>query len=244
VIYAAGRQGGGKTVSVENYVRIAVMRGSIGFTLDPGRDHHITKLFPGQSALIELVAREENHGMLDPLVTAPPELRDDVGLTYLTDLLQTVDAAGTRELQRAIKSALAKETGMLGVIAELKSAAARQEGADGTVNAVARDLADALEIASEFGLARLGFSNGRPVHHTTKQPRVTTFRLANLGLPSATQPRHTYDSRQRVAVATFKITAAHILGRMMEDRNVQRCSRSTRAGCSRSPRTAASSAIR
>jgi hypothetical protein len=212
VIYAAGRQGGGKTVSMEWYTLLAAMRGSRCYTLDPGRDHHITELseLEGQSALVEILAREQNRGMLDPLVTAPPELQDDVALTYLTDLLHTVDAAGTRELQRAIRAAREKGTGMLGVVAELAAG-----------NAVAQDLADALGIVSEFGLATLGFSNGK-VHTDTALPRVTTFRLANLGLPSATQPRHTYDPRQRVAVATFKITAAHILGRLMEDRNIHK----------------------
>lgn len=213
VIGTTGRMGAAKTVSMQRYATLAAMRGSLVYTLDPGGDHFITDLpqFAGRARIVEIAAREDNRGSLDALVTAPRELCEDVALAYAIDLLREVDAAGERELRRAIRDARLAGTGMLGAIAVLKAG-----------NPVARDLGEHLEIASEFGLGVLGFSDGRCVQPDGDLPQVVTFRPVNLGLPSANQPRHTYDTRQRAAVATFKLLAAHILGRLTEDRSVHK----------------------
>jgi hypothetical protein len=209
-VYAAGRQGSGKTVNTLHCAACAAEAGAFVYTWDPGGDHHITDLFPGRSAVVELKAQEADRGKLDPLTAVPPELQEEVALSYYLDLLPDTDAAGERELMDAIKKARAAGSGSLGVITILMAG-----------NEIAKELGRSLDLVSDFGLGMLGFGDGtRPQGEDTAQ--VTTFRMKNLGLPKASTNRTGYDRRQRVAVATFKVAAAHVIGLVTLDPTVEK----------------------
>jgi hypothetical protein len=212
--YVVGRQGAGKTL----HAMLAGMHGAMGgamvLTADPGPDHFIANLpeFEGQSAIVSLNAEAEtDRGMLDPLVAPPLAVQEDVALSYYLDLLPDSTAAGQRRLMDAIKRARMEHTGSLGVIDALL------HGDD-----VAVEVGHSLQLFSDFGLGRLGFSDGRRSAEHEDVARVTTFTMANLGLPSAGMPRALYDRRQQIAVATFKLLAAHIMGIVTRDRSVRK----------------------
>jgi hypothetical protein len=71
-----------------------------------------------------------------------------------------------------------------------------------------RDAGEALEVISDFGLARLGFGAGQ---ETLLEARgsLTTIRMPGLSLPDPGALRDSYTRSERVSVATLGLIAAY-----------------------------------
>ncbi len=90
-----------------------------------------------------------NQGKLDPLRIGLPELREELASSYLIELLRDPPSSWEVAIDRAVRDAVrAGEQSLLCVIARLR---------DGD-SAAAREAGEALEVLSDFGLARLGFA--------------------------------------------------------------------------------------
>jgi hypothetical protein len=150
-VLLAGTPGSGKTVGGEAIAFGGASRGSLVVTFDPKPDHNLEGVpeLEGRVEVLELSGDPRNRGKLDPLVIGLPELREELASSYLVELLRDPPPAWENAIDRAVRDAVrAGEESLLCVVARLR-------GAD---NDAAREAGEALEVLSDFGLARLGFA--------------------------------------------------------------------------------------
>jgi hypothetical protein len=150
-VLLAGTPGSGKTVGGEAIAFGGAGRGSLVVTFDPKPDHNLEGVpeLAGRVEVLELSGDPRNRGKLDPLLIGLPELREELASSYLIELLRDPPPAWENAIDRAVRDAVrAGEESLLCVVARLR-------GAD---NDAAREAGEALEVLSDFGLARLGFA--------------------------------------------------------------------------------------
>ena len=215
-VYMAGRQGSGKTHAALILSAVAgAMRGSYVLTADPGPDHYITRLpeFAGESATIGLEANEDYRGELDPLIVTPPELREEIAISYYLDVLPDSRDKGDweTELTAAVKACTTEGSGSLALLEHLANG-----------NAAAQELGRRLTPVSQSGLGILAFGYGAGARGFEDIKRITTITMANLALPSPDTPRDQYDRRERISVATFKLVAAKMMWLVQHDRSIHK----------------------
>jgi hypothetical protein len=150
-VLVVGTLGSGKTVAAEAIAHAALLHGSLVIDFDPKPDHRLLELHEpaGEAELVELSAAPEHRGKLDPLAIGLPELREELASSYLLELLRDPPPSWEVAIDRAVRDAVRAGERSLGrVIGRL-----RESG-----DAAGRDAAEALEVVSDFGLARLGFA--------------------------------------------------------------------------------------
>lgn len=150
-VLLAGTLGSGKTLAGEAIAYAGACRGSLVVTFDPKPDHNLEAVpeLAGKVEVLELSGDPAHRGKLDPLRIGLPELREELASSYLLDLLRDAPPAWENAIDRAVRDAVrAGEESLLCVVDRL-----RESGTD-----AGRDAAEALEVLSDFGLARLGFA--------------------------------------------------------------------------------------
>jgi hypothetical protein len=150
-VLLAGTPGSGKTVGGEAIVYAGAQRGSLGITFDPKPDHNLEAVpeLEGRVEVLELSGDPRNQGKLDPLQIGLPELREELASSYLIELLRDPPAAWENAIDRAVRDAVrAGEESLLCVVERLRCSDSE----------AAREAGEALEVLSDFGLARLGFA--------------------------------------------------------------------------------------
>ncbi len=209
-VLLVGTLGSGKTVAAETIAYAAERRGSLIVDFDPKPDHGWQNLpeLAGRLEVLELSGEASQQGKLDPLAIGPADLREEIASSYLLELLRDPPAVWENAISRAVRDAVREGSrGLMSVVDHLKES--EQEAA--------RDAGDALEVISDFGLARLGFGTGQD---TTVQTRgsVVTIRMPGLSLPDPAAARDTYTRTERVSVATLTLVAAYVLRLVSGDR--------------------------
>jgi hypothetical protein len=209
----AGTTGSGKTNAAEDLAFASYLRGSIVIDLDPRPDHGFDRVeqLGGQVEVLELSGAPEHRGALDPLAISPPDLREELAASYLLELLRDAPPSWENAIQRSVRDAVrAEEMNLLAVVRRLQAGD----------NDAAREAGDALEVLSDFGLARLGFGTGEGTSQvTTGGYPVTTIRTPGLTLPRADASRETYSRAERVSVATLSLAMALVMRLVSEDRS-------------------------
>lgn len=210
-VLLAGTLGSGKTVAAEAIAHGAQRRGSLVIDFDPRPDHgfHHVPGLKGRVQVLELSGDRDQRGVLDPLRIGLPELREELCSSYLLELLRDPPPAWENAIQRAVRDVVRhRATSTMDVISAL---AGREDPA-------AREAADALEVLSDFGAARLGFATGQqaPIEAALA---VTTIRTPGLALPKPGVSRETYTRAERVSVATLSLVAALALRLVAQDRS-------------------------
>jgi len=150
-VLLAGTLGSGKTLAAETIAYAAQRRGSLVVDFDPKPDHNLQAVgeLAGQVEVLELSGDPRHRGKLDPLRIGLPELREELASSYLLELLRDPPASWEVAIDRAVRDAVrAGEESLLCVIARLRA----------SESSVAREVGEALEVLSDFGLARLGFA--------------------------------------------------------------------------------------
>jgi hypothetical protein len=207
----AGTLGSGKTVAAQAVAFAAERRGSLVVDFDPKPDHGLHRIaaLDGRVDTLELSADPEHRGKLDPLRIGLAELREELAASYLLELLREPPPAWENQVQRAVRDAVrGGERGLLGVVERLR----------GSEVEAAREAGDALDVVSDFGLARLGFGSGDEPGVEAARP-VTTIRTPGLTLPDPAASRETYTRTERVSVATLALVAALCLRLVAGDRS-------------------------
>jgi hypothetical protein len=141
-----------------------------------------------------------------------PELREELASSYLLELLRDPPPAWENAIDRAVRDAVrAGEESLRSVVSRL-----REGDAD-----AGHDAAEALDVLSDFGLARLGFSDGDAAGTDPEVPSasVITIRTPGLSLPDPGASRETYTRAERVSVATLSLVAAKALRLVSHDRS-------------------------
>ncbi len=150
-VLLAGTLGSGKTLAAQAIAYAALCRGSLVVDFDPKPDHNLEGI-PGleeKVEVIELSGDPRHRGKLDPLRVGLPELREELASSYLLELLRDPPPSWENAIDRAVRDAVrAGERSLLGVVARLRA----------SESGPAREAGEALEVISDFGLARLGFA--------------------------------------------------------------------------------------
>jgi hypothetical protein len=207
----AGTLGSGKTVAAQLVALSAERRGSLVVDFDPKPDHGLHRIaeLAGRVEVLELSGDPEHRGKLDPLRIGLAELREELASSYLLELLREPPPAWENQVQRAVRDAdRAGERSLLSVVECLRRSDIE----------AAREAGDALEVLSDFGLARLGFGTGEAAGLEAGRP-VMTIRTPGLTLPDPAASRETYTRSERVSVATLSLVAALALRLVASDRS-------------------------
>lgn len=209
-VLLAGTLGSGKTLAAETVAFAAERRGSLVVDFDPRPDHGFDRVpeLDGSVEVLELSGAVEHRGKLDPLAIGLDELREELASSYLLELLPSPPPAWENAVQRAVRDAVrAGERSLTSVVARLREGDARE----------GQEVGDALEVISDFGLARLGFGEGDGARLQAAGP-VTTIRTPGLSLPDPRVSRETYTRAERISVATLSLVAALALRLVSGDR--------------------------
>jgi hypothetical protein len=210
-VLLAGTLGSGKTIAAQLIAYAAQRRGSLVVDFDPKPDHGLDRVpeLEGEVEVLELSGAPEHRGKLDPLAIGLPELREELASSYLVELLRDPSSSWEVAIDRAVRDAVrAGERNLGAVIARLRS----------TDSEAGREVAEALDVLSDFGLARLGFGSGAadPIE---VERSVITIRTPGLSLPDPGASRETYTRAERVSVATLSLVAALALRLIAGDRS-------------------------
>jgi AAA-like domain len=210
-VLVTGTLGSGKTIAAEAIAHAALLRGSLVIDFDPKPDHRLAELteLGGEVRLLELSADPEHRGRLDPLAIGLPELREELASSYLLELLRDPPPSWEVAIDRAVRDAVrAGEESLRRVVERLRGA-----GGPG-----GREAAEALEVISDFGLARLGFADRAQVPGPVAGSNLTTIRMPGLNLPEPGTERAAYTRSERISVATLALVAALALKLISGDR--------------------------
>ena len=214
-VLLAGTLGSGKTLAAEAIAFAAERRGSLVIDFDPKPDHRLEAIpeLAGRVEILELSGDPVHRGRLDPLAIAPEELREEIASSYLLELLPDPPPAWENAIDRAVRDAVRAGERSLGRVVE------RLRAVEGEA---AHDTADALEVLSDFGLARLGFSTGEGDAEIELPSSVLTIRTPGLSLPDPGASRETYSRVERISVATLSLVAALVLRLVSNNRHRQK----------------------
>jgi AAA-like domain len=210
-VLLAGTLGSGKTIAAQSIAFAAQRRGSLVVDFDPKPDHGLDRVpeLDGEVEVLELSGDPEHRGKLDPLAIGLPELREELASSYLVELLRDPPPSWEVAIDRAVRDAVrAGERSLAAVIERLRSAEAE----------AGREVAEALDVLSDFGLARLGFGSGE-AEPIEVERSVITIRTPGLSLPDPGASRETYTRAERVSVATLSLVAALALRLIAGDRS-------------------------
>lgn len=150
-VLLAGTLGSGKTMAAQLIAHAALLSGSLVVDFDPKPDHGWSNL-PNLSeyvTVLELTGAEDQQGRLDPMVIGLEELREELTVSYLLELLKDPPASWEHAIARAVRDSARDgdrtSRRIIGRLRELDTPAATEA-------------ADALEVVAGVGLARLGFA--------------------------------------------------------------------------------------
>jgi hypothetical protein len=107
-VLLAGTLGSGKTLAAQLIAYGAALRGSLVVDFDPKPDHGYTNLasLDGSVEVIELTGAAEQQGALDPLAVGVEELREELTVSYLLELLRDPPASWEHAIARAVRDGL------------------------------------------------------------------------------------------------------------------------------------------
>jgi hypothetical protein len=210
-VMLAGTLGSGKTLAAQLIAHSALLRGSVVVDFDPKPDHGWTNLpeLAGRVGVLELTGAADQQGRLDPMAIGLSEMREELTVSYLLELLRDPPASWEHAIARAVRD-VARDGGRCTrlVIDRLRML----DGDAGT------EAADALEVIADVGLARLGFATTEP-GKAPVQLQLTTIRTPGLTLPEPGVARETYTRAERISVATLSLVAALALRLVSGDRS-------------------------
>lgn len=211
-VLLVGTLGSGKTVCAQKIAYEAERAGSLIVDFDPKPDHGWEQLpeLAGRLQILELSGDPEQQGRLDPLAIGVGEIREELACSYLLELLRDPPPAWENAISHAVKNTIRNSEGggLLDVVAQLR--ASEQQAA--------QEAGEALEVLSDFGLARLAFGSGQDTLLQATRS-VTSIRMPGLSLPEPGAPRDTYTRAERVSVATLSLIAAYCLRLISHDRS-------------------------
>ena len=210
-VLLAGTLGSGKTIAAQTIAFAAQRRGSLIVDFDPKPDHGLDRIpeLEGEVEVLELSGDPEHRGKLDPLAIGLPELREELASSYLLELLRDPPPSWEVAIDRAVRDAVrAGERSLRSVVERLRTGDSE----------AGREAGEALDVLSDFGLARLGFGSGE-VEPIEVERSVITIRMPGLSLPDAGASRETYTRAERVSVATLSLVAALALRLISGDRS-------------------------
>jgi hypothetical protein len=201
MLYAAGL-GAGKSMTAQTIAYMCHRRGSLILTMDPKPDHRLHEMEELDVEVVELSGAERFRGLLDPLQFATQELKEDLTVSYVMELLNNDDF--DTMIRRAVRTVIEEDYDpRLTKVAQLLL---------GSQSPDERKAGEALETWSgSSGVARLAFSDPGTTPQIGNRS-IITFRAPDRGglnLPTPATPRSSYSQSERLAVATLQLVATY-----------------------------------
>lgn len=221
-ILMVGSLGSGKTIAQQllSYHAFAQGSGPIvdidpkGDPDDPDHRLHLLPQVAGEVEQIVLSSDPKYRGLIDPLRIAPPEIRSDVAMGFVLDILPApVDPNWRTEIQAAINEVCAdpdpEADHTMGEVVE---------ALDRAGNEAARDAARALRIQSEAGLTHLAFAPvGQPAPKVGTK-RIISIYIKNLTLPEDHGSKRDLTPDEQKGAALLRLVAIYALRLTTADR--------------------------
>jgi len=204
-VLLTGSLGSGKTIALELLLYQAFLQGSAPIIdIDPKGDHRLEAL-PGVAEsleTIELGSAEAHRGLLDPMRIGDRAGREDLAYSFLTALLpQPVPAQWQTEIRAAVANAARSDAQTTSeVLAELRGA-----------GAPAQEVARALEVHLDAGLARLGFALPDAELPEIGAAQVISLRIERHVRPLPGTSRADLQEDEGVSQAVLRLLAAYAL---------------------------------
>jgi hypothetical protein len=173
---------------------------------------HTLPELAGRLQVLELSGAESQQGRLDPLAIGLPDLREELAVSYLLELLPGNPAQWENAISLAVKETVREGSRSLLRAVDLLLTSDRPG---------AKDAGEALQVIRDFGLARLGFGSGESGDAQAQLP-VTTIRMPGLSLPDPAASRESYTRAERISVATLSLVAAYALQLISGDRTTHK----------------------
>lgn len=215
-VLLAGTLGSGKTIAAELIAHDAVPRGSRVIDIDPKPDHAFEHV-PGLDGLVEVVelsGAPGQQGRLDPLLIGIEDLREELAVSYLLELLRAPPASWENAIGRAVKQAAQERARSCMRVVELLL---------GSDDPAAQEAGKALEVVCDLGLARLGFATATTAQEEHQsRAGVLSIRTPGLVLPDPAAARKTYTRQERISSATLSLLAAYVIKLISSDRHLHK----------------------
>lgn len=211
-VMLAGTLGSGKTLAAQLIAHSALLNGSLVVDFDPKPDHGWTNIpdLQDQVGVLELTGAADQQGRLDPMAIGLAEMREELTVSYLLELLRDPPASWEHAIARAVRDS-ARDGGR-----STRAVLDRLRTLDVEAGPQA---ADALSVIADVGLARLGFATTHEGDSAPAQLPLTTIRTPGLTLPEPGVARETYTRAERISVATLSLVAALALRLVSGDRS-------------------------
>lgn len=195
-ILMIGDLGSGKTVAGSKIMTEAALDGGYVIDVDPKGDHRWFTIFP--PAMVQRVmldARDPaQHGVLDPWLCAPEEVRATAALSFLLGLLP---GAGEKTRNRIAEA--------VGVVAERGEAGERVTNTD-VLDALeamrdpdATEAARGLRSRARFGLERLGFATAQTALDLGSRPITVIVTKSLMERANRRRSRSEFTAAENVA---------------------------------------------
>jgi hypothetical protein len=207
LVLMSGALGAGKTMAAQLLMYLAALRGSLIVDIDPRPDHSLELLLGDMVHPISLSASDNHRGRLDPLVVAPPELREEEAVWYLMSIIPEPERAWRSEVLAAVRDEIRESphASSLGVIERLLSG-----------NEKAKDVGRELAMWADTGVCKLAFGEGDHVQVEAERS-VTTIKVSGLSLPPAGVQRASYGHPEQLAVATLRLIVTYAMRLVSND---------------------------
>ena len=209
-VLLAGTLGSGKTFAAQVIAHAAHLRGSLVVDFDPKPDHGWSDLpdVADDLRVVELTGAAEQAGRLDPLAIGLPELREELTVSYLLELLRDPPRVlGARDRPRGPRHGPRRraqhphgDRAVARIGHRGRRTDRRRAGRDLRLRPRAPGLRPRRRRERVVGL-------------------VITIRTPGLTLPEPGVSRETYTRAERISVATLSLVAALALRLVSEDRS-------------------------
>lgn len=211
-ILSVGALGTGKTTLDQKLAYEAFLLGARVIDCDPKGDHRLHELpeVAPHAETVTLSGDRAVRGMLDPLRVAPPHMRQDAAVSFLTDLLPPrAEAAWETAVVKAVDAVLRvnRSPSSHDVVRLL----ANGDGTD-------RHVAKALAAYADSGLAQLGFADPNVTLPPVGTRQVTYLSIRDLPAPQPGRARSEYSTLERVGEQIVRLIAMFAMQLMAAER--------------------------
>jgi len=212
-ILSVGALGSGKTTLDQKLKYEGFLLGARVIDCDPKGDHrfHLLEEVAPHAECVTLRPDPALRGMLDPLLIAPDDLRQDATVSFLRDLLP----------RRAEPS---WETAVVAAVDRVRRRAARPTCAEvvralSEGDAVDRQVGKALEVYARTGLTQLGFAAEDSAPPPLGRRQVTYLPIRDLPGPEPGTPRGEYSQAERIGEQIVRLIAMFAMKLMRAERD-------------------------
>ena len=202
LIEMVGTLGGGKTMTAQYIMLMALAMGGLAVDIDPKGDHRLPYLPELEGSVRRIVINDnaEHAGRLDPLRVAPPGEAQDAALSYYMELIGQAQP----EWESLLSAVIAR------VVEQHRERAcgwAVIEALEATTDPETQRIGRILHNYATGGLPRLGFARLDDALPDLRSGQLTYIQTRALKLAPRGTPRSEMTTQQRQSRATMTNTA-------------------------------------